>query len=72
MNKKMLRCIMINQEISVNELVKELLIKYNVSMNRSTFYRKISGTSEFDRKEINAISKVLNLSSTQIIHIFFE
>jgi hypothetical protein len=45
--------------------------EHGVDMSTATFYRKINGTSEFNQTEISVIAKVLELSSKEIMDIFF-
>ena len=40
-------------------------------INLASLYRRLSGQVEFDRKEIDVISKVLCLDSDQLYDIFF-
>ncbi len=58
--------------ISVDQLLKALKKTSAVSMSRSAFYRKLNGTSEFDRKEILALCKVLDIKEEKIVEIFFK
>lgn len=48
------------------------LNKKGLTMNRSTYYRKLNGTSEFTQSEIKVISDVLSLNSDEIMDIFFS
>lgn len=48
------------------------LNKMGLTMNRSTYYRKLNGTSEFTQSEIKVISDVLSLNSDEIMDIFFS
>ena len=48
---------------SINDFCREL------NMDRSTFYRKIKGTSEFTQSEIQKAIELLNLDSP--MSIFF-
>ena len=42
-----------------------------VGMNETTFYRKMNGTSDFTREEIQKIASLLNLSLQEKEDIFF-
>ena len=43
-----------------------------MGLSISTIQRKVSGTCEFSRDEIEKLSKVLKLNSEQIIDIFLH
>lgn len=43
----------------------------DVGMNKSTFYRKVKGESDFTRKEISDIITILDLNSEEMCAIFF-
>ena len=45
-----------NRNMKVTELLSEMQA-FGVKMSRSAFYRKMNGSSEFDRKEIEAIEQ---------------
>jgi hypothetical protein len=42
-----------------------------VKMKKTSFYRKLSGATDFTRGEIENIIKELNLSAEEVIEIFF-
>lgn len=42
-----------------------------LGINPATLYRKIKGTSDFTRAEIQAIRLAFNLSATEVDRIFF-
>ena len=42
------------------------------NMDPATFYRKKTGESDFKRKEIQILRKILNLSSEEVDAIFFD
>lgn len=46
-------------------------IANKIGVNPATLYRKMSGESDFSRKEIQDISAVLRLSDEDIMLIFF-
>ncbi len=65
MNTKELKAQMILKSKNVDEIAKEL------GISKSAFYRKLRGQSEFDRKEICGIIKILQISNEEAIKIFF-
>lgn len=72
MNSSALKSKMLLTEKNVDVIISELVAKHEIKMNRSTFYRKLNGTSEFDRKEIKAISEILKLSDEEVLNVFFD
>ncbi len=42
-----------------------------IGVHRGTFYKKLSGKTDFTQKEIVALSSCLGLSSDQVMLIFF-
>ena len=42
-----------------------------VGISKTTFYRKLSGITEFSRSEIEQIIRSLELNENEIIEIFF-
>lgn len=42
-----------------------------IGISKSAFYRKLNGSSEFDREEISKISELLNLEPKDVYKIFF-
>lgn len=42
-----------------------------IGIGRTALYRKLNGTTEFSRSEIQAITTVLHLTSEQLLDIFF-
>lgn len=42
-----------------------------VGINQATLYRKINGTSEFTRQEIQTIRLALDMSDEEVMNIFF-
>lgn len=42
-----------------------------IGINEATLYRKVNGTSDFTRNEIQIIKQFLNLSSDEVESIFF-
>jgi len=65
MNTRLLDSRMVEKGISNDKLAQEL------GINQATLYRKKSGASDFYRKEIRTIKRVLNLSDKDIDLIFF-
>ncbi len=57
---------------TVEDIVRELRKVKNVKMSRETFYRKLKGASDFTRKEILALSELLELSDSDTMNIFFN
>lgn len=57
---------------SIKEVLNELKEEHGLHISRTAFYRKMYGTSEFDRREISAISKVLGLMDSEVMEIFFK
>lgn len=66
MNSKALRAQMILKSKSVNDIVIAL------GISKSAFYRKLSGKSEFDRKEICSLMEILQINNEEAIKIFFN
>jgi len=66
MKSNLLKAKIIERGFTISELSNK------ISISPVTFYRKMSGKSEFDRSEITAISDKLSLSSEDIIDIFFS
>lgn len=66
-----------SNEINYEELIKELKSKglslknlaRELDIDYSTLYRKMSGISDFNLKEINAVCNALNIKDGR--HIFF-
>lgn len=65
MNKELLRYLCSAQGQSFEILAKAL------GINLSTFYRKLSGESDFTRNEIQIIRSQLSLSIEDVDRIFF-
>lgn len=57
---------------TIDDVVTELEKKHHVKISRETFYRKLKGTSDFNRKEILALSELLNMSDSDTLDIFFN
>lgn len=52
--------------LSVEDVCKQL------NIDKSTFYRKKKGESDFHRKEIQQLKKILDLKSEELDNIFFD
>jgi hypothetical protein len=57
---------------TIDDIVNELEEKKGVKLSRETFYRKLRGTSDFSRKEILALSELLDMSDSETMDIFFN
>lgn len=66
MNKNLLSARMIEHGINHAQLAEAL------SIDEATLYRKKSGASDFYRREIQVIKKVLELSDEDVRLIFFD
>ena len=66
MNVKELKAEMIRKGKSVDQLCAA------IGISRTSWFRKISGETEFTQGEISAISNLLSLNSEQIGSIFFD
>lgn len=71
MNAKGLKTKMLALDLTVDEVINNLE-NHGVKMSRVTFYRKMKGTSEFNRMEILALSKILKLTDDETIDVFFN
>ncbi len=65
MNTKELRCEMLRNDFTVESFARA------IGIGKKALYAKLSGKSSFKQSEIQKISEVLNLSSAQIVSIFF-
>ena len=66
MNVKLLK-----SQIVLNQYTLVQVAAY-LEISRSALYRKISGESEFTRKEVLKLKFLLKLSDHQVIEIFFN
>lgn len=66
MNARLLKSKMVERGITEQELAS------NIGIDASTFYRKKSGLSDFNREEIKTIKRLLSLSADDVDRIFFE
>ena len=64
-NKNKLRGKIVEKGYSVRTIAAE------IGLNEATFYRKMNGTSDFTREEIQKIALLLNLSVQEKEEIFF-
>ena len=65
MNSKLLKA-----KMELRDMTTVAISEY-IGINRSSWYRKISGKTEFTRREISLISTVLSLDEGELIEIFF-
>lgn len=65
MNSNELRAQMLRKGFKVENFAEKL------GISKSAFYRKLKGTSEFDREEISKISELLELQPKDVYDIFF-
>lgn len=65
MNTNMLRGKIVEKGFTLKSFSEATGIK------KSALYRKLNRQTEFDRKDIEAISNVLSLDGTQVYEIFF-
>lgn len=54
------------------DTVIEKLSEQGINMSKVTWYRKLNGHSEFDRKEIKGLIDILDLSPEETESIFFN
>jgi hypothetical protein len=66
MNARKLKAEMVLKDKSVDDVCTA------AGFGRSSWFRKISGETEFTQGEISAISNLLSLNSEQIGSIFFD
>lgn len=65
-NKKELEKHMIESDVTNVEMAKRL------NISDSAWYRKKTGVTQFDAREIREVAKVLNLNEKEIMSIFFH
>lgn len=65
MNSKLLK-----SQIVLNRHTLVQVASY-LEISRSALYRKMSGESDFTRKEVLKLKSLLKLSNDQVIEIFF-
>lgn len=66
-----LNCRLLELKIKEAGYSAESLSK-KIGVDPATFYRKKVGESDFYRREIQALRKILNLSSKEVDSIFFD
>lgn len=71
MKVNLLKSKMVLVNMNVDTII-EKLATIGISMTKATWYRKLNGTSEFDRKEIQGLIEILNLSPEEVESIFFN
>lgn len=70
MNSKLLKSKVIAKGFSMRQFICKIN-EHSHYMDISTFYKKLNGTSEFTRKDIDRIKKILGLSAKDVEMIFF-
>lgn len=71
MDSRKLKSTLVLNGYSIDRLL-ELLAENDVHMSRSTWFKKSRGDSEFTRKEIEALTHVLNINKDDMMDIFFK
>lgn len=71
MKTNVLKAKMKLKELNNDEILLHLS-KFGVSMSKASWYRKLNGTTEFDRNEIYGLIEVLELSAEETQDIFFN
>lgn len=64
-NKNLFKAKLVEHGYSVKDVADML------GCNQATLYRKINGTSDFDRNDIQLIKLTFNLSPEEVNNIFF-
>jgi hypothetical protein len=72
MDSNALKAMLVLRGMRVKDLLDALKKNHGLSMSKSAFYRKLKGKCEFDRKEIIAISKELQIGPNKMLDIFFN
>lgn len=71
MDSRKLKSTLVLNGFSVDKLL-ELLEGQGIHMSRSAWFKKSRGDSEFTRKEIEALTQVLDLNKDSMLDIFFN
>lgn len=71
MNVNALKARMVMVGVKVPELLVRLQNR-GIAMSKSAFYRKLKGSSDFNRKEILAIAEELDMGDQELLAIFFN
>lgn len=66
----LLKAKMAAAEMTVDDLLENLK-KHDVTMSKSTYYKKVNGISEFSIGELNAIAHSLKMTSLDVLNTFF-
>ena len=66
MNSRELKAQMVRRGMSVDQLCEIIKI------SRTSWFRKVAGTSLFTQGEISGIRNALNLDDQQVLDIFFS
>jgi hypothetical protein len=70
-NVNALKARMVMVGIKVPDLLDRLQDR-GITMSKSAFYRKLKGSSDFNRKEILAIVEELGIGDQEMLQIFFN
>ena len=70
MDSRKIKSKMVLYGINSGMMVSELNAQ-GVTISRNTWFKKLRGETEFTRKEIEGVAKVLNLTDEEIIDFFF-
>lgn len=70
MNPNLLKAQIIAKGFSMKQFISKINEEDHY-MAIGTFYKKLNGTSEFTRKDIDRIQKILGLSAKDVETIFF-
>ena len=65
MNSKLLK-----EKMVLRDMTTVAISKY-IGINRSSWFRNITGKTEFTRREISLIASALSLDEEELIEIFF-
>lgn len=72
MDSNALKAMLVVKGLRVEDLLIRLKENQRLNMSKSALYRKLKGKSEFDRKEILAISEELEIGPDKLLSIFFN
>lgn len=71
MNSNELKIAIFEKGFKISEFIC-LLGKQGVLISRTAFYRKMKGITEFNRREMAAMRKILELEDDRMMKIFFS
>lgn len=60
------------ESVIKNAGMKKYALADKIGISRAAFYSKLAGTTEFSNSEIQALKVNLNLSSDDLMRIFFD